>query len=75
MRRTPLSQINLVTGTSSGFGAMSARVLADAGHSVYTSKRDMAGRHDSSNDGCEVVNAVADRIRAEFFRRLPSHWP
>ena len=25
---------------------------------------------DPSNDGCEVVNAVADRVRAEFLRRI-----
>ena len=25
---------------------------------------------DPSDDGCEVVNAVADRIRAEFLRRI-----
>ena len=25
---------------------------------------------DPAQDGCEVVNAVADRIRAEFLRRI-----
>nr|MDP9124964.1 oxidoreductase [Pseudomonadota bacterium] len=25
---------------------------------------------DPSDDGCEVVNAVADRVRAEFLRRI-----
>jgi hypothetical protein len=25
---------------------------------------------DPSNDGCAVVNAVADRIRTEFLRRI-----
>ncbi|MDL5367107.1 SDR family NAD(P)-dependent oxidoreductase [Xanthomonas sp. NCPPB 2654] len=40
-----MSQVILVTGTSSGFGAMSARALADAGHIVYASMRDTGGRN------------------------------
>jgi NAD(P)-dependent dehydrogenase (short-subunit alcohol dehydrogenase family) len=40
-----MSQVILVTGASSGFGAMSARALADAGHVVYASMRETAGRN------------------------------
>ena len=40
-----MQQIILVTGASSGFGAMSARALADAGHIVYASMRDTAARN------------------------------
>ncbi|MBE1161734.1 SDR family NAD(P)-dependent oxidoreductase [Dyella acidiphila] len=40
-----MKQVILVTGASSGFGAMSARALADAGHIVYASMRDTAGRN------------------------------
>lgn len=40
-----MSQVILVTGASSGFGAMSARALADAGHVVYASMRDTGGRN------------------------------
>lgn len=40
-----MSQVILITGASSGFGAMSARALADAGHAVYASMRDTAGRN------------------------------
>ncbi|MDR6675413.1 SDR family NAD(P)-dependent oxidoreductase [Xanthomonas sp. 1678] len=40
-----MSQVILVTGASSGFGAMSARALADAGHIVYASMRDTGGRN------------------------------
>ncbi|MEU4675574.1 SDR family NAD(P)-dependent oxidoreductase [Micromonospora sp. NPDC023737] len=35
----------LITGASSGFGALSARALARAGHTVYASMRDTTGRN------------------------------
>jgi NAD(P)-dependent dehydrogenase (short-subunit alcohol dehydrogenase family) len=35
----------LTTGASSGFGAMSARALADAGHTVYAGMRDVTARN------------------------------
>ena len=40
-----MQQVILVTGASSGFGAMSARALADADHVVYASMRESAGRN------------------------------
>jgi NAD(P)-dependent dehydrogenase (short-subunit alcohol dehydrogenase family) len=40
-----MDQIILITGASSGFGAMSARALAQAGHTVYAGMRDTAGRN------------------------------
>lgn len=38
-------KIIIVTGASSGFGLMTAEALAKAGHTVYASMRDVAGRN------------------------------
>ncbi|GAA1689291.1 SDR family oxidoreductase [Kribbella yunnanensis] len=35
----------LISGASSGFGALTARALVDAGHLVYAGMRDLAGRN------------------------------
>jgi NAD(P)-dependent dehydrogenase (short-subunit alcohol dehydrogenase family) len=40
-----MSKIVLVTGSSSGFGRLTAEALARAGHTVYASMRDIAGRN------------------------------
>ncbi|MEA2801402.1 MAG: hypothetical protein QOE49_1497, partial [Rhodospirillaceae bacterium] len=36
----------LVTGASSGFGLMTAKSLAQAGHTVYASMRETKGRNE-----------------------------
>src|SRR5262249_58281035 len=40
-----MSKIIVVTGASSGFGAVTVRALADAGHVVYAGMRDVGGRN------------------------------
>src|SRR4030081_1974837 len=40
-----MSKNIVITGASSGFGALTARALADAGHTVYASMRETAGRN------------------------------
>ncbi len=40
-----MRQIIVITGASSGFGALAARALADAGHIVYASMRETTGRN------------------------------
>jgi NAD(P)-dependent dehydrogenase (short-subunit alcohol dehydrogenase family) len=42
-----MSETILITGASSGFGALSARALADAGHTVYAGMRETEGRNAS----------------------------
>src|SRR5712671_7091496 len=40
-----MKQIIVITGASSGFGALTARALAKAGHTVYASIRETKGRN------------------------------
>ncbi len=49
-----MSSIVVITGASSGFGALTARTLADAGHIVYAGMRETTGRNAAQ------VKAVAD---------------
>src|SRR5580692_5454066 len=44
-RSIHMKQVILITGASSGFGALAARALSHAGHIVYASMRDTQGRN------------------------------
>src|SRR6266853_6533554 len=45
IRRTAMTKVIVITGASSGFGALTARALAKAGHVVYASMRETKGRN------------------------------
>jgi NAD(P)-dependent dehydrogenase (short-subunit alcohol dehydrogenase family) len=51
------SKVILVTGASSGFGALTVRTLSDAKHVVYAGMRDTTGRNEQS---AAAARAYAD---------------
>ena len=53
----------LVTGASSGFGLMTAKSLAQAGHTVYASMRETKGRNAPQVD---VIAAWATEQKADL---------
>jgi NAD(P)-dependent dehydrogenase (short-subunit alcohol dehydrogenase family) len=54
-------QVIVITGASSGFGALSARALARAGHTVYAGIRETAGRN---KDAAAELEASDGDLRA-----------
>lgn len=51
-------QAVLITGASSGFGALAARAPADAGHIVYASMRATTGRN--APQAADVARRTSD---------------
>jgi NAD(P)-dependent dehydrogenase (short-subunit alcohol dehydrogenase family) len=78
-----MTQIIVITGASSGFGVLAAHALAKSGADASEvaeaiarvvdmpfGKRPFRVHIDPSQDGAEIVNGVADRVRAELLRRI-----
>ena len=40
-----MKQVIVITGASTGFGALAARALVQAGHTVYATMRETTGRN------------------------------
>jgi NAD(P)-dependent dehydrogenase (short-subunit alcohol dehydrogenase family) len=57
------NNVVLISGTSSGFGALTARALADHGEVVYAGMRDVTGRN---RDRAEEVRDHAEREKVDL---------
>jgi NAD(P)-dependent dehydrogenase (short-subunit alcohol dehydrogenase family) len=51
-----MKKVIVITGASSGFGELTARALAKAGHIVYASMREIEGRNAPQVDAAEKVS-------------------
>jgi len=60
-----MSKTILISGASSGFGALTARMLADAGHTVYAGMRDVTGRNaEAAGDAAEYAKEHGVDLRS-----------
>ena len=53
----------VITGASSGFGAMTARALANAGHTVYAGMRDFTGHNARAAASCMLSGNILNAPR------------
>ncbi len=54
-----MKQVIVITGASSGFGALTARRLADAGHTVYAGMRATTGRNATQVDAVDLLRPAS----------------
>ena len=70
-----MKHVIVITGASSGFGALAARALAKTGHIVYASMRDTAGRNASQVQLAKQF-ALENQVdlRIGHWPEIPPHW-
>ena len=59
-----MKKVIVITGASSGFGALTARALAKAGHIVYASMRDTTGRNASQAEAARQFSQENHVVKA-----------
>jgi NADP-dependent 3-hydroxy acid dehydrogenase YdfG len=69
-------KIIVITGASSGFGALTARALAKAGHTVYASMRDTTGQNARKVEEVKSLpkktRSICARLSSMLHPKLPS---
>jgi len=68
-----MKEIIVITGTSSGFGALAARALARAGHTVYASMRETRGRNAAAVEELKKYayeSGAMQAFRSRLFTRI-----
>jgi NAD(P)-dependent dehydrogenase (short-subunit alcohol dehydrogenase family) len=65
-----MKNVIVITGASSGFGALAAHALACRSHRLREHARNSRPQCATDQGSGEVVNIVSDRVRAELLRRI-----
>jgi NAD(P)-dependent dehydrogenase (short-subunit alcohol dehydrogenase family) len=68
-----MKNVIVITGASSGFGALAARALARAGHTEYASMRDTTGRNapqvEETRRFARITTSICARLNWMSHRR------